>query len=66
LNEIEYAQELGKDIVPVVLEALEGPLVFEEFKPRFRRTQRYTATGDDEKDRQAIVGAIEAMVGAIG
>ena len=59
LNEIDLAQRLGKQIIPVLLEPLDSSLEFTAYRPRLMSIQHIRATGDPRRDRKEITAAID-------
>jgi hypothetical protein len=62
LNEIDFARKRGKLIIPVLLEPLAESVEFQEYIPRFRRTQHYTYHGDDARAAQDILARLRQSV----
>lgn len=60
LNEIRFAMELRKRVLPVVVGEIDRSVKFQAFDPLFMATQYYTSVGDDSADFGAILAMLKA------
>lgn len=61
LTEIDLALKLKKRMLPVLLEDINESLQFRALSPRFMSTQWLRATGDVDKDLDAVAAALQEV-----